>query len=664
MGIVYKARQISLKRIVALKMIRAGQLASPEDVRRFRIEAENAATLDHPNIVPIYEVGEREGQHYFTMKRIAGGSLAQNLGLFAHSSRAGARLVAKVARAVHHAHQRGILHRDLKPPNILLDARGRPHVTDFGLAKRVEGDAGMTQTGVAVGTPSYMAPEQAAGKKHLTTAVDVYGLGTILYELLTGRPPFWAPTVVETLRLVLEQEPARPRTFNPRLDRDLETICLKCLQKDPGQRYTSAEALAEDLDYWLAGEPIEGRRTSIAGRAIKWTRRNRLVATLLALSTLALLGMVGLMGVLWVNAEKRAKAVHEREIAQTQLLEAEREAEIAQKRLAEVQDQHKTLVTKPGAGGGESPILKGGLPAAIFSKESGFVYTVAISPDGKQIAFSVEGKPVGIWDISARREILAFRADSWIVASVAYSHDGKYLATGGTDGILRVWPAKDGVNPRTLPGHTKGILSVVFSPDDKLLATASWDRTVRLWDAVAGKVIWFTKEQGDSVRTVAFRPDGKRLVSVAGGTAKVWEVDALGQVLTLKSSGGSAFYRSALFSADGLQLICAADNKVSVYNANTGKESKSLEGIHCPIALSADGKILAGAYVHDTVKLVDTTTWKDIAILQKDTSSIVHALAFSRSGKLLASAEGVSGKVLLWDLEEARQRATTKGADE
>jgi hypothetical protein len=329
MGVVFRARQISLNRPVALKMILAGQLASESDVRRFRTEAEAAANLDHPNIVPIYEVAEHEGQPYFSMKLVAGSSLAQQVPRFTRDPRATVRLLATVARAVHHAHQRGILHRDLKPGNILLDPKREPHVTDFGLAKRVASPGCqpgeyLTQTGAIVGTPSYMAPEQAAAKKGLTTAVDVYSLGAILYELLTGRPPFRGGNDLETLLLVIDQEPARPRALNPRISRDVETVCLKCLDKDPQRRYGSADALAEDLERWLRGEPIRARSVGRPERAWRWCRRNPVVAGLIGMVAATLVAGTALSSYFAVRANDRAEdAVREKDRADRRGEEAE-----------------------------------------------------------------------------------------------------------------------------------------------------------------------------------------------------------------------------------------------------------------------------------------------------------------------------------------------------
>jgi serine/threonine-protein kinase len=257
MGVVYEARQVSLNRVVAIKMILSAHLASEADVRRFYVEAKAAANLDHPNVVPIYEIGDHEGQHYFSMKLIKGGSLADRVGNFAADPEAAAQLMATVARAVDAAHRKGIVHRDLKPANILIDEAGQPHVTDFGLAKDLGAGDGLTKSGAIMGTPSYMAPEQAeADRGVIGPASDVYALGAILYELLTGRPPFRADTPLETLIQVVETQPIRPGVRNAKVPHDLETICLKCLEKSPSKRFGSARELAEDLERFLGGERI------------------------------------------------------------------------------------------------------------------------------------------------------------------------------------------------------------------------------------------------------------------------------------------------------------------------------------------------------------------------------------------------------------------------
>jgi serine/threonine-protein kinase len=364
MGVVYKARQVSLNRVVALKMILAGRLASPAEVRRFQTEAENAAQLEHPHIVPVYEVGEHDGQHYYTMQLIAGGSLAEHLPRLAGDVPTAVRLVATVARAVHHAHQRGILHRDLKPGNILLENRTRmnadstdlrgsendaslirenpadprssashffPKISDFGLAQRVAA-GGSGRSGDIVGTPGYIAPEQAAGRKALSTAVDVFALGAILYELLTGRRPFHGETPLEVVLAVLEREPDRPRSIQPRLDRDLETICLKCLEKQPGRRYASAAALADDLERWQAGLPIQARRSGPVERVWKWARRRPAAA---ALVVLLLGGLVA--GAALIERERR----HEQQARFDRLV---RDADLIASLTQELEDLYATAV--------------------------------------------------------------------------------------------------------------------------------------------------------------------------------------------------------------------------------------------------------------------------------------------------------------------------------
>jgi len=299
MGVVFKARQVSLNRVVALKMILSGQLASDDDVARFRLEAQTAAALQHPNIVAIHEVGEHDGQHYFSMDFVEGKSLAEMVRDNPLPPEQAARWVRTVTEAIQYAHEHGVLHRDLKPSNVLIDPFGQPRVTDFGLAKRIDKDAGLTATGAVVGTPSYMPPEQASGQRgQMGPASDVYSLGAVLYELVTGRPPFQAATLADTLLQVLEAEPAPPRLLNPAVGRDLETIILKCLQKEPARRYASAQELADDLGALLEGRPIKARRPGLAERALRWaqTQRRSAVLIVLAATASALLLSGGILG--------------------------------------------------------------------------------------------------------------------------------------------------------------------------------------------------------------------------------------------------------------------------------------------------------------------------------------------------------------------------------
>ena len=282
-GVVFRARQKSLNRTVALKVISLGQWASKAHLKRFRLEAEAAARLEHPGIVPIHEVGERDGSCYFSMKFVEGGQLDEVARREPMPIRRAVELIAKVARTVHYAHEHGILHRDIKPGNILLDAKGEPHLTDFGLARLVESESSVTHTLDVLGTPSYMAPEQAVGNNAAVSSVtDVYGIGAVLYQLLTGHPPFAGGATYETIKLLLDIEPRQPRLLNPKIDRDLSTICLKCLEKDPKRRYSSALALAEDLERWLKHEPIVARHTGVFTRGRKWVRRNPTSALLVA----------------------------------------------------------------------------------------------------------------------------------------------------------------------------------------------------------------------------------------------------------------------------------------------------------------------------------------------------------------------------------------------
>jgi WD40 repeat protein len=502
MGIVFKAWQISLKRIVALKLILAGQLASSAEIDRFRTEAENAASLDHPHIVPIYEVGAHDGHHFFSMKLIEGGSLAQKIAGKPQDPKTAAQLMATVARAVHYAHQHGILHRDLKPANILLEWRAGdvnplvPLVTDFGLAKRMEGGGGLTHSNAIVGTPSYLSPEQASGQnKRLTTAADTYALGAILYELLTGRPPFKAETPLDTLRQVMHDEPLPPSRLAPRLDLDLETICLTCLEKEPEKRYGSALEFAEELERWLAGEPIRRRRSRIWGRAVKWARRKPASAALVAVSAVATLALVGVGVGLFYGRQLHAvnvgltEATQRLEVTNAALDQAIGEKDLANGQLA----------------GALKDVRKGKEEAEHQRQRAqGFLYVSQINLADRARQEGKAGLALHLLETLRPRELGGedLRGPEW----------------------YHLWNACNGYW-QALSGHSAQVTALEFSPDGLWLASGDADGRVILWDTSAAKARHDYPGRGTAVSALQFTDDGTILAAISEkGPMGAWDV--------------------------------------------------------------------------------------------------------------------------------------------
>ncbi|MCZ7641321.1 MAG: serine/threonine-protein kinase [Verrucomicrobia bacterium] len=486
MGIIYRAHQLSLNRDVALKMILAGPLNSSDFARRLRVEAEAAARLDHPHIVPIYEVGEHEGQPFYAMRLVEGLNLAQALKAGPFEPRAAATLLVTVAQAVQHAHERGVLHRDLKPSNILLDAAGQPHVSDFGLAKFVHQDSSLTLSHAALGTPSYMAPEQAAGgSKTVTTAADVYSLGAILYELLTGHPLFRAETPLEAIRNILEREPERPSRVNPRVPRDLEIICLKCLQKEPGRRYGSAGALAEDLARWLESRPIRARPTGWIERGWLWCRRKPALAAMAGALVVTLL--VASAVAAWRIAVARG---HQR-----------REAYYSAVALAEkfIQDGRPDRAME----------LLVQCPEALRHWEWGYLVAQC-----HQEILSIPAHPrvTGVGAVSVR--------------AVAFDAPGARLLTLGQEGRLKVWDAADGQALWSLGDTQHPVTGWALHPQAPELLfcqTTGVLRRMSLEDQRELPVPPAVAEAGP-IRGLAYAADGTRAASVtAQGWVRLWD---------------------------------------------------------------------------------------------------------------------------------------------
>jgi WD40 repeat protein/tRNA A-37 threonylcarbamoyl transferase component Bud32 len=597
MGVVYKARHRGLGRVVALKVLRSEAAA---DLARFRREAQAVARLQHPNVVQLFEVREVDGRPLLALEFVAGGTLAERVKGEPQPPRRAAALVRTLARAIAAAHDRGLVHRDLKPSNVLLaegdntrdpssaPAADRalgslvPKITDFGLAKRLDEDAGQTQTGAIVGTPSYMAPEQAAAGGPVGPAADIHALGAILYELITGRPPFKGPSALETVDLVRHAEPTPPTRLQPGCPRDLETVCLKCLRKDPAARYPTAGALADDLQRFVDGAPIHARPVGAVDRLGKWARRKPAVAASMALGSLAAFAVVALAVRLVYSWEledanqKLGEAVGAKESALVTADEARRAAEYNHQQADEAR-------AKLDAALGREQALH-----YIHSINLAYREWQANRVDEARRLLDTCPHDLRHWewhylDRQCHAEALTIRGHVGPITALAVSPDGMLIAGASLsrDSVpyaadLKVWDAATGKLAMALDNRTQ-VTDLAFNPDGTRLASVGYDDRVRIWDLKTAKVLQQIQVGGAVVHRVAFSPDGTRLAALARSQIRLFDADSGSELFTL--SGHTAGVRALAFSPDGRRLVSGgADRLVKLWDLATRKEVFSRSG--------------------------------------------------------------------------------------
>ncbi len=712
MGVVFRARQVSLNRIVAVKMILAGRLAGEAEVQRFRAEAESAAQLRHPNIVAIHEVGVLEGQHYFSMDFVQGQNLTEFVRNRPLPSRQAATFLKTIAEAIHYAHQCGILHRDLKPSNILMDQSDQPHVSDFGLARQMKGDSDLTLSGQVLGSPNFMPPEQAAGKRgQVSPRSDIYSLGAILYYLLTARAPFVAETMTETLQQVVNEQPPAPRLLNPSALRDLETICLKCLEKEPGKRYATAQELADELGRCLRDEPIRARPMGPGGKAWRWCRRKPALtsAIFVALVLLLVLGIGSPIAAFRINrarqqAQQKAKEATDRlwdsYLAQAhagrwsgragrrfESLEALRKAAairpslelrneaIACMALVDLRVARELLDLRNGQPGAAfdmgylryaRPDAKGAIrvrrvaDGAELMRLTGCeppVYNLWFSSDGRYLAVTFGKGPVRLkmWDL-ARNEVVPTPAGLNDVKNLAFSHDSNTIAITTKDGAVIIYSL---TSQKTLTPLAPPVAAwaIQFHPTDTRLAIANeWGLKLEVRDLETGKVIQ-SIPHSDTIYNLAWHPDGRRLATAcADSRVYIWDISTGNQLAML--SGHSREVVAVAFSHAGDLLASYSwDGNVRLWDTLAARPLISTPSTGGFAHLTADDHWLACLADGPSLALMEVATAHECRLLHwsSERGKGPSNCDFSPDGKLLVSGHGDG--VHLWDVGAAKEIA-------
>ncbi len=664
MGIVYQAVQTKLGRTVALKVIRSGGLASDDEVQRFRVEAEAAARLEHPGIVPVYDVGESDGQHYFSMGFVEGASLSEQLRDGPFAPRRAAEIVAAVAAAVHYAHTRGIVHRDLKPANVLIDKSGQPKVTDFGLAKRSDADSQLTRTGDVMGTPSYMPPEQASGRlEEIGPLCDVYSLGGVLYALLTGRPPFQAANVVETLRQVLERDPVSPRQLNPAVPRDLETICLKCLEKLPRNRYGSALELADELGRYLRDEPIRARPISGRERAWRWCRRNPVLAFTSAAALVSLVAIAVVMTVGYFReADLRRLADDARHNMQTALTNEKTARADAERHSQEAEDErHATqkLLAESYVDRGRFLCQQNELAQGLLWMSRG----LRTLPENEADAERLIRARIGAWERQLPRRLTQVSHSAGIVAA-KFSPDGQWFATASVDGTARLWDTSTG-NPHGAPlVHQGGVYSVDIDAEGRRLLTCGADHTARLWSLPDLKPLGEPVAHPAAVRCALFIP-GTNLILTIAADRKLHLHDLDTRQPRREPIALSGEFRAADVSPDGQIAVVGNGSQFMLLNPATGESLAPTIANHGlgqarSISIRPDGKVFAAVGIAGDAKTGILRFWELPTgrplgeRIEFGRGEMLNAAAYSPDGESLILGQ-LRGVARLWSPREQRE---------